>query len=240
MKQNISFNIYIMSYARPDVMLTEKLVEYSTLVVREEEYDEYKKYGHSNLISIPKGTVHDFASTFFWIINNTDEDVICILDDDIKSFSYRQDVYQLLKGDEGKEKATSELERVAQLLYDLNLGFGFSPMTGALYSYDREFAFKGMVGPVRWVNKNSFKATYDPNDAAAGDVDIMLQELLSNRIVLQEKYLCAANHQNEIIGKNEVLSRQNHIDYVLAMKNKWGKYYGYDFRKNQAKIDVSR
>ena len=229
-----------MSYSRPDIMLTEKLVEYSTLVVREEELDEYKKYGHENLMTIPKGAVRDFASTFFWIVENTPEDIICILDDDIKSFAYRQDIYQPLKGDNGREKATCELERIGQLLYDLRLGFGFSQMQGAMYSYDREFAFKGMVGPVRWVNKEAFKATYDPNDEAAGDVDMMLQELLKNRIVLQEKYLWASNHQNEMLGKNEEINRQDHINYVHAMKNKWGRYYGYDFRKNQAKINVSR
>lgn len=240
MKQSISFNIYIMSYSRPDVMMTEKLVEYSTLVVREDEADEYRKYGDANLLVIPKGEAHDFASTFFGIVNNTPEDVICILDDDIKSFCYRQDVYLPLKGDSGIEITTSEIERIGQLLYDLNLGLAFSCMTGALFAYDREFAFKGMPGPVRWVNKNAFKAKYNPNDAAAGDIDIALQELLMNRVVLQEKFLFAANHQNEIIGKNEVLERSDHVNYVHAMKNKWGKYYSYDFKKNEARIKVSR
>lgn len=222
-------------------MLTETMLEYSTVVVREEEYDKYKEYGHKNLLVIPKGEVHDFMSTFYWIIENSPEDVICILDDDITQFVYRQDeIKKIGKDDEGREIITSELERIGQLLVDLKLGLAFSGINMAHYVYDKEFGFKGMVGPIRWINKLDFKAKYDPNDPAAGDIDMCYQELLLNRVVLQEKYVCAHAVQNKIIGENENISRQDHIAYVSAMKNKWGKYYLYDFKKNEARINVKR
>ena len=37
MSQNITFNIYCMSYMRPHAIMTEKVFEYCTYVVRAEE-----------------------------------------------------------------------------------------------------------------------------------------------------------------------------------------------------------
>lgn len=230
-----------MSYHRADVNLTEKLVDYCTYVVREEEADEYRANGHNNLLTIPQGAAHDFTSTFYWIINNTPEDIICILDDDIKNFVWRMDKFEKIGDDEeGREIVTTEIERQAQLLVDLDLGFSFCQIGGASYTYNQEFAFKGMPGPVRWINKSAFKAKYDPNDEASGDIDIAMQELLRNRIVLMEKYFIAKASQNEILGAKEELRHDDHVSYVHAMKTKWGRYYSYNWKKNEASINVQR
>ena len=83
MSQNITFNIYCMSYMRPDAIMTKNVFEYCTYVVRAEEEEAYRKAGIEDILVIPEGKVHDFMSTFYWIIENTPEDVICIVDDDV-------------------------------------------------------------------------------------------------------------------------------------------------------------
>ena len=35
-------------------------------------------------------------------------------------------------------------------------------------------------------------------------------------------------------------ARREHIDMTIAMHNKWGVYYEYDYRKNIARIGVKR
>ena len=109
-----------------------------------------------------------------------------------------------------------------------------------MYFYDREFAFKGMTGATRWINKAEFKASYDQKDPASGDVDMMMQELLLNRIILMPKYFHAVSSD---IGKNSggsTFTSKEEYDRILSMKRKWGKYFDYNFKRNIANINVKR
>ena len=230
-----------MSYNRWKAILTKDCLEYCTYVVRENEATFYKEAGIDNLLVIPIGAVNGFMSTLYWIINNTPEDVIFIADDDINKFLYRtQDIQNIEDklGNPDKETTTSEIERIAQLIVDLGIGLAFDQPNKALYAYDREFAFKGMPGHVRWINKTALKAKFNPEDSASSDVDMMMQELLINRIVLQPKYFVS----NGLIDKNEGKrdSRSVFKNLTYDLKYKWGKYYSFDYKRNIAKINVSR
>ena len=243
MNQNTSnnFNIYVMSYRRPERILSKHLFEYCTYVVREEEADAYRKNGIDDMIVIPDGAVRSFMSTLYWIIENTPEDVLFISDDDIEKFVYRMDDTKYLEISDGiadKETVTSEVERIGQLIYDLNIGFAFDQPTMAPYGYDQEFRFVGMPGHIRWINKKALKARYDPKDPAASDVDMMMQELLHNRIILQPRYLCVKAGLD--LNEGASRTREGHMILVEAMKNKWGKYYGYNYKRNIAQIAVKR
>ncbi len=230
-----------MSYKRPNAIMTKHLLEYCTYVVREEEADAYRASGVTDLLVIPKGKVRTFMQTLYWIIENTPETVIFIADDDIERFAYRMDDTTYLENKDGspdKEKATAEIERIGQLMYDLGIGYAFDQPSMAPYAYDAEFKFVGMPGHIRWINKEALKATYDPKDPAASDVDMMMQELLRNRIILQPKYLCAKAFMD--VNEGASRTREGHLVLVESMKNKWGKYYGYNHKRNIAVINVKR
>lgn len=238
---NPTFGIYCMSMSRSDAIMTKHLLEYCTYVVREEQAEDYKAAGIDDMLIIPPGEVCDFMSTFYWIIANTPEDVICIVDDDVKVMCYRNDKRYPIVNKDGTpdiETATMECERIGQLLYDLDLGLAFDNPNYASYIYDREFGFKGMPGHIRWVNKSCFKAKYNPADPATSDIDMAMQELLGNRIILLPKYFCTTAYMDTNAGENS--ARKAHIDMTVAMHNKWGKYYEYDYKKNVARINVSR
>lgn len=240
MSASTTFNIYVMSYKRSDAIMTKNCFEYCTYVVRESEADLYRNAGIDDLLVIPEGAVDNFMSTLYWIIDNTPEEAIFVADDDIKWFIHRTDFnVELRNGDfPDKETTTAEVERIAQIMVDLGIGLGFDQPQRALYNYNREFSFKGMPGHIRWINKSAFKATYNPQDPASSDVDMMLQELLTNRIVLLPKYFLS----NGIIDKNtgERDSRKDFYDLALDLKRKWGKYYSFNFKKNTAIINVQR
>lgn len=230
-----------MSYKRPNAIISKKLFEYCTYVVREEEAEAYRASGVEDMLVIPNGAVFSFMSTLYWIIENTPEDVIFVADDDIEKFVYRMDNTTYLENEDGtpdKEKITSEVERVAQLIYDLGIGYAFDQPTLAPYGYDQEFKFVGMPGHIRWINKKALKATYDRKDAAASDVDMMLQELMYNRIIMQPRYLCVKAGMDTNEGATR--QRAGHLALVEAMKNKWGRYYDYNHKRNIAKLNVKR
>lgn len=249
MSQGISFNIYVMSYRRAYKIMTKDLVDYCTYVVREEEADAYRNAGVNNLLVIPTGAttstgcrIFNWVTTFFWIIENTPEDVICVLDDDIKNFFYRTDRLVNISKDvpNPKDIVTSEIERIAQLLVDLNLGFACDNPSMALYSYTSEFEFKCTPAGIRWINKGAFKAVCRPEDDAASDVDIIMQELLRNRIILNPRYFCGENLMYNNKGGSDEISMEANNQYILAMKNKWGKYFKFDHKRNIVKINVKR
>lgn len=230
-----------MSYKRSNKIMTKHLFEYCTYVVREEEEAAYRAAGVDDLITIPKGEAWNFMSTLYWIINHTPEDVIFIADDDIQKFVYRTDYTTALENPDKTpdvERITSEVERIAQLLYDLDLGLAFDQPTLAPYAYDREFQFKGMPGHIRWINKKKLKATYKRGELTPSDVDMALQELLYNRIILQPKYLCVQAFMDTNDGAN--FDRRAFLEFTEAMRNKWGKYYEYNKKRNIGQIRVKR
>mgnify|MGYP006920199030 CR=1 FL=1 len=240
-EKNPNFGIYCMSINRWDAIMTKRLFEYCTYVVREEQAERYHAAGIDDMLIIPNGAVNGFMTTFYWIINNTPEDVICIVDDDIKVMCYRNDKrYPIVdsSGEPDVEMATMECERIGQLLSDLGLGLAFDNPNYASYVYDREFGFKGMPGHIRWVNKANFKARLNDEDPASSDVDMAIQELLLNRIILLPKYYCTTGLMDTNPGTTK--SRKKHINLTIAMHNKWGRYYEYDYRKNVARINIKR
>jgi len=129
--------------------------------------------------------------------------------------------------------------RIGQVLYDLNLGLAFDQPAPALYNYDREYGLKGMPGHVRWVNKTAFKAQFIIGDYAMSDVDMMMQELHKNRIILQPKYFLSHGEMYTNAG-GEKSGQKELNDMRLAMKNKWGRYFGFNTRRNIANINVVR
>ncbi len=230
-----------MSYKRADAIKTKDLFEYCTYVVREEEEEAYRKAGVTDLLVIPDGAVFSFMSTLYWIIENTPEDIIFIADDDIERFLYRMRDTRSIETDDGmpdKETATAEVERIAQLVYDLNIGLAFDQNSIAPYAYDAEFKFVGIPAHARWINKKAFKATYTREDDAASDVDMMMQELLKNRVILQPKYIVAKAQMD--LNEGATRTRKGHLLLIEALKNKWGKYYGYNHKRNIPIINVKR
>lgn len=249
MSQNSTFNIYVMSYRRSDAIETQKLFNHCTYVVREFEAEAYRTNGVNDMVVIPNGatlkcgaSVNDFMTTFHWIIENTPEDVIAILDDDLKTYKYRRDVAIDIydEYDNPKDVVEDELLRLAQLLVDLDLGFLFTQPAYQLYNYTQEFCFLGMTGSTRIVNKKAWKCKYDPNDEAMSDIDMMYQELLLNRITLQPRYFHGVTPPTVTNKGGTDYSSQFYKNMRVAMKNKWGRYYNFDFKKNQATISVKR
>lgn len=235
------FGIYVMSYNRYDRILTDNNLEYCKYVVRESQSDLYRKALGRDVVSIPdtvfEDTTKDGAiTTFEWIVNNTEEDIIALLDDDIEYFLYRLDTNERI---EDKHIATEEIERIAQLMLDLEIGYGTICGTSVPYGYDAEFGFKGSSGACRWINKGVYKAKCDQRVKYNFDVDIVLQELLLNRIILQPKYFCAKTAKDKSTrGSSEMLSEMN--ESLMNMKYKWKRYFEYDTKKDVPKIAVKR
>ena len=236
--EEMTIGIYVPSYKRSDRILTQNIFESCTYVVRKSEEEAYKKAGVKNIWAVEDQYIDDGDKVIYYIVENAPEDIIVCADDDIGDMKYLiEESYSLNKD---KEKITDEFYRIGQLIYDLNIGLATIQPTCIPYNYDREFAFKGIPGAVKWFNKNVFKAKLDRTVSENFDIDMIMQELLLNRIILLPKYFHDDGVMDVNAGGNSSRKRQDQIDSITNMKAKWGKYFDYDLDKNKPKINVVR
>jgi hypothetical protein len=234
-----TLGIYVPSYKRSDSIITYKFLKNCTYVVRKSEKQLYKDAGVERVLAVPDEEINSFAKVRQWIIDNTPEDIVVQIDDDITCFSYaHKETFEAITDE---EVAYTELERVAQLLSDLELGFASIRMTVSTLTYNSEFSFSATLGMVCWYNKSALKGRYDEKVTTKCDMDFQLQELLHNRIILVPSYLRAKglydkNKSGNNIGKTSEKVRQN-VDYL---KLKWGRYFKHNYQKNISRVVVKR
>jgi len=236
---DLSLGIYVMSYKRSHLILSENLFESCTYFVRHSEEAAYREAGVKNVWSAPDELIDSGQKAYWYIINNAPEDVIFVADDDIDDLYYRlNDTTRL---DRDNDKIMSEIERIAQILVDLNLGYACIDATGIPYGFDGEFYFKGSSGSMKWVYKKAFKAQMDLDVPFNWDLDIILQELMRNRIIIKPRYIIGKDKGDvNKGGDNDNKTIQKRRDSITNMKRKWGAYFGYNFKNNRPYIRVQR
>lgn len=234
----MTFNIYVPSYKRFNCIKTANLVEYCTYVVRKSEEQAYRDAGIENVLAVEDELINSVNKVKTWIMEHTEEDVVCILDDDIKCFKHRHEDME----DLSKESATRELERLAQMICDLEIGYCGCPNGGMqLKYYDQPFKFSGVTIALCIINKACSKAKLNPDLKFLSDVDYVLQELLGNRIILVPNYFVVdAEVDTNEGGSNESKSLAEFEAENEIVKNKWGKYYIKADGGSAGRISVKR
>ena len=235
-----TFAIYVPSYKRSDRILTYNLFEKCTYLVRESEKQAYLKAGISekDLWAVEDSLIDSGSKAYFYIINNAPEDVFAIADDDIEDMRYMLREVENINKD--VEIITSEMYRIAQMLLDLDIGFGYVGVNAIPYNYDREFCWKQIPGAIKWFNRSKFIAKRDEKVTENFDIDLILQELAVNRITLSPKYLYDKGIIDKNAGGNSERKRNDQLASINNMKAKWGKYFDFNFSKNKPVINVKR
>ena len=217
-----TFNIYVRSYNRYDNVMTSELVEYCTYVVRASQADLYKAKG-VKVLAVEDRFIDSGAKVLNWLIENAEEDVIAVLDDDIKRFKYRLDKYDL---NLSKEQATREIERLGQLISDLDIGYATIAGHGNLLYYDRPFRFVGVNAGLKIFNRAKVVGRFDSSIRFLYDDDFQFQELLTNRIALIcEYFLCDSFIDTNGGGNNDDKTKAEFQYNHDELKRRWGKYY---------------
>lgn len=239
-EETVSCAIYVPSYSRSDKIRTYHLLEKCTYVVRKSQEQDYLRAGIApeDLWAVEDDLIDAVDKVYWYIINNAKEEVICICDDDCEDFQYLLDFQYVCNKD--KAVITAELERQMQLIYDLGIGYGFLQPNAISYYYISEFAFKGISGAVKFFNRPKFKAKYDPNVRQNFDIDMLLQELMYNRIALTPRYFYDKGIIDKNAGGGSGKRRQEQLDSLSNMKLKWGKYFKYNEKMNKPAISVKR
>lgn len=133
------FGIYIPSYKRAATISTHKLLEYYKVVVRKSEETEYLKViPKENLIAVPDEEINNIVKVVNWIVDNSEEDAIAMIDDDMNDLIYRLDFNEKITD---PEVITSELERIAQLLMKISEMNYISELLSTVYGTTASMLF---------------------------------------------------------------------------------------------------
>ncbi|BAL83535.1 hypothetical protein SELR_18270 [Selenomonas ruminantium subsp. lactilytica TAM6421] len=239
MEKNKRFQVYIISSSRYEwgMVTAKNFLDYKH-VIRKSQVELYKEHGFDNIVGIDDELINSYTKVYNYIVDNAPEDVVAIVDDDIDHFIYRTKEVEDITD---KEVVQAEFERLAQIIYDLDLGLAFGPPNAIPYNYTSEFAWMGIPGAWKIVNRKYIKARMDAKIDRNVDIDYVLQEVLNNRVCIDAKYLCDVAHKDKLTNTTGSLYSKTDIDNSIdMMKLRWGKYFQYDAKKNIPKIRVKR
>jgi hypothetical protein len=232
--------LYVPSYKRYDKIKTAHIIDGCKYVVRESEVEQYRQALplEIEIVMAPDEQINSLGKVRQWIIDNTEEDIVIQLDDDIEKLVYELKInYEPITD---KEIVISELLRIAQIIDDLGLGMGSMTMTIDVRKHCSEFIFKGCIGIICWFNKECLKSKYE-TEIINVDIDNMLQELLHNRIIIIPDYMgVLATYDKNAGGNNTNKTKARLAEAHNYLKNKWGKHIDFNYKTNQVKIDVKR
>jgi len=236
---NFTFGVYIPSVGRYERgVITGKWFENPKHIVRKSQEQLYINAGFPNVIGVEDEEINQYSKVYNWIVDNAEEDVVAIVDDDVKNFIYRLERNYSI---DDVETCQAEFERLAQLIYDLDIGVAFGSATPTPYVYTSEFGWYGIPGAFKVVNRKCIKARMDTELPRNTDIDYVLTELLLNRVCLNAKYLVDNPQEDDITNTTgSSYNREDIAASVEMMKAKWGKYFDYNANKNVPKILVNR
>lgn len=237
MEKEFSLGIYVPSYGRAKETNTFKFFDDCTYVVRKSQEEDYRKRGIQRIWAIDDSEIDNLCKVLNYINENAKEDVIFTIDDDVDYFLYRMERNEKI---EDKELIIAEIERIAQIMVDLEIGFAAEDAAISPWNYSQEFTFKGTTGAMRWVNKSVYKSRFDEKVYHNCDLDVELHELLLNRIILQPKYFCVKSGTDTNSGGNSSKTRKQQEDCITEMKIRWGKHFKYNLKTNKPTINVKR
>lgn len=235
--KNELFNIYVPSYGRAATTKTFELLEYCTYVVRKSQEADYRARGIPNIWAVDDCEIDNLCKVSNYIVDHAPEQIIFTIDDDVDYFVYRMETNEKVTD---KEIIMAEIERIAQIMLDLGIGFGAEDAAMAPWNYTSEFRFTGTTGAMRWYNKAVYKSRFREEVYHNCDLDVMLHELLVNRITLKPMYFCVKAGTDTNSGGNSSKTRKEQRDCVYEMKRRWGKYFSYNFDNNKPAIRVPR
>lgn len=237
--ENGTFAVYVISVGRwaRGVVTGKNLVSYR-YVVRKSQEEQYRSNGFGDVLAVEDELINSYGKVFNYLVENAKEDVIAIVDDDIDHFVYRTDKLEDITD---PEIVQAELMRLGQIIFDLNIGLCAGTPNGNIYSFNGEFAWSGIPGAWKVVNRRCIKARMDPSIGRNMDIDYVMQENLYNRIVLHERYLTSKEHRDEMTNTTGTVVSKNDIDVGLEkMELKWGKYFKYIKSRNLPVVRIKR
>jgi hypothetical protein len=214
------YKIYSASYKRSDIAKTHNYINEIIYVVAENECEKYKKI-HDKILCIPNEVQGNLARVWNYILNNSNEKNIILMDDDIKYFG-RWNGNKSIKLQE--QEVYNMLQEGIQLAEDLDVrywGLNCLADKGAYREYTPFGTCQYIGGPFQGHRNN--KLRYDENIFLKEDYDMTIQVLNEYRKNLRLNMYHYVCEQNTIKGGcADYRNVATEIEQNIKLQKKWG------------------
>lgn len=225
--------IFIPSYKRAGRVKTRKVLGGGgTLIVSDFEKDEYKDKEGGDIIPIPDKVQGSIGRVRNWILENSEDEEIFMIDDDISEIGYHEN----MKSNEMKpeqifrffENGFEMCREIGTVLWGINL-----QVDPKFYREYQPFSLLSpILGPLCGHIRSVLK--YDENLSMKEDYDFFLQVIARYRKTLRfNKYYYMAGHIDESGGCTSSRTKEEEERLVDEMEKKWGKrVVRFDLKKS--------
>lgn len=212
------------SYKRPRDCITAEYLSRATIAVHEFETGEYREHNENDLLVMPDDLQKQGMSVIRnWILDNTPEDEVLMIDDDIKYIGRFEntdrkklsegEVYHLI------ENGFRMARELGTKLWGINL-----QSDGKFYREYTPFSFSQVVlGPFMGIIKDE-DIRFDERLGLKEDYDYALQVLNKYRKILRfNKYHYKARHIEDEGGAATHRTMKKEQNQAKLFQQKWGE-----------------
>jgi len=224
--------ILIPSYKRAGYVKTRLTLDCGVIVCHEFEYDEYMEKEGGEIWAIPDTLKGNIAKVRNWILDNTDDDEIVMMDDDISEIGFHENMKQIPMD---SKKIIHFLKNGYQMAKDLGVSlWGINLQSDP--KFYREYSPFSLLSPILGTFSCHYKPIlrYDENLFLNEDYDFFLKTINKYRKTLRfNKYYYKADHLERSGGCGAYRLKEFEIEQAEAMQKRWGnKVFKFDINKS--------
>jgi len=205
------------------------------MLVPESEKENYSIQYPNPILTIPDSE-EGLGRVRNWILDNFREEIIIMVDDDIKYFYCLSGV--LTERISDKEKFLQILINTAVMAKDLEVCcFGYSQTDIRKYKGYEPFVLSGWVGCIIGIIGRKYRFR---DDKYKVDIDYCLQTLLNERVIWIDSRYYAAQLRDNNMGGNSIWRTQEAFNASIeSLKAKWKGCLRIAYVKTQVHISFT-
>jgi len=214
--------IAVPSKGRAGLVKTQKILPSCVVYVPELEVESYRMAGTQNVVGVPND-VRGITKTRNWILKNTEDPHVVMIDDDVKAQGY----FKLGERNSKQKKMNetqwiAEFEKLFSLTEDLNYRIWGVSTDGALrsvYPY-KPFLWKSYITASCMGIINDGRTYFDENFAVKEDYELNLRCIKEDGGIVAARYLYWCNsHWHDEGGCKDYRTQTMEADCIRQLKN---------------------
>jgi hypothetical protein len=215
--------VCILSYKRPDTVLTGKYLDFATLVVPESQKTEYQKYNKNEILTCPDTVDGNVSRKRNWILDQFKDEDLVTMDDDINQIGYNQ------SGTGSFALTAQKFWNFCLIAFNMAREIG-TPLWGLNQNFDplnyKAYSPFSLTSPVLGPTLGfcaGIDTRFDENIPLKEDYDFSLQVLLKYRKILRfNKYHYVSKHLTNKGGLIGYRSMDKELEQATLLQKKWG------------------
>ena len=225
---------FIISIDRSDNVLTADWNNKATIVTREDQVNDYKKFYNNEIIGIPLDQDGSPSKARNFILNNFKDHNVVIFDDDIKAVGYHE-TKRIKYVDQ--HYLSQFIEDMFQMCKDLGtIQWGINVRDDKKFYHEyTPFSLKSVVlGPFTAIRNIDPQIRYDEELYLKEDYDLFLQIMNKYRKVLRNnKWFYTVRHIDMEGGITSIRTSDREKEQAKQFQKKWGSKIVNINRKTQ-------